>query len=70
MPAQPNARNAFLSALSGPERAFITSHLTPHDLRLGECLHRVGDKNEHAFPHSGLVAMTLPSASGLALRSC
>jgi hypothetical protein len=65
MPTQPSARNAFLSALSGPERAFITSHLTLRDLCLGECLHRVGDKNEDIiFPHSGLVAIILLSKEG------
>jgi CRP-like cAMP-binding protein len=66
MPAQPYARNAFLSALSNPERALFASHLTPRDLCFGECLHRIGDKNEHViFPHSALVAMTLPSAEGI-----
>ena len=66
MPVQPYAHNAFLSALSDPERALFTSHLTPRDLCLGECLHRIRDKNEHViFPHSGLVAMTLPSAEGI-----
>ena len=65
MPARPHARNAFLSALTGRERAFFASYLTPRDLCLGECLYRVGDKNEDIiFPHSGLVAITLHSAEG------
>jgi len=65
MLAQPRARNAFLSALSDPELALIRSHLTPFDLPLGNALHRVGDEIEGViFPHSGLVAMILPSKEG------
>jgi CRP-like cAMP-binding protein len=65
MPAQPRARNAFLSALSDPELALIRSHLTPFDLPLGSALHRVGDEIERIiFPHSGLVAIILLSKEG------
>jgi len=65
MPAQPRARNAFLSALSAPDLALARSHLTPFDLCLGDCLHSVGDEIEHIiFPHSGLVAMILTSNAG------
>jgi CRP-like cAMP-binding protein len=65
MPAQSCSRNRFLSALSGPDLALVRSHLTRFDLCLGDCLHSVGDEIEHViFPHSGLVAMILPSKEG------
>jgi CRP-like cAMP-binding protein len=65
MPAQQFGRNAFLSELSGAEMALFRPHLTPLDLRLDDCLHQVGDRVEHVvFPHSGLVATTLPSKDG------
>jgi CRP-like cAMP-binding protein len=65
MAAQPRARNAFTSALSGPELTHVWSHLTAFDLRFDDCLHRVGNPIEHViFPHSGLVALTISSREG------
>src|SRR6516162_6783318 len=57
--------NAFLSELSGAEMALFRPHLTLLDLRLDDSLHRVGDRVENVvFPHSRLVAPTLPSKDG------
>jgi len=65
MPTQQFGGNAFLSELSGAEMAMFRPHLTLLDLRLDDSLHRVGDRVEHVvFPHSGLVATTLPSKDG------
>jgi CRP-like cAMP-binding protein len=62
MLAAADGRNAFLSALSGPDLTLVRPHLSPFDLRLGQCLHRVGDLTEQViFPHSGLVAITMSS---------
>jgi CRP-like cAMP-binding protein len=65
MQVQQFGRNAFLSELSGAELALFRPHLTALDLRLDDSLHQVGDRVEHViFPHSGLVATTLPSKDG------
>ena len=65
MPTQQFGGNAFLSELSEAEMAMFRPHLTLLDLRLDDSLHRVGDRVEHVvFPHSGLVATTLPSKDG------
>jgi CRP-like cAMP-binding protein len=65
MAIQQFGRNAFLSELSEAEMALFRPHLTALDMRLDDSLHRVGDRVEHViFPHSGLVATTLPSKDG------
>lgn len=56
-----NEKNAFLSELSAAEYAALRSHLAPFELRVGQCLHYLGDAAEEViFPHSGLVAMSMP----------
>lgn len=56
-----NEKNAFLSELSAAEYAALRGHLAPLELRLGQCLHYLGDAVEEVvFPHSGLVAMSMP----------
>lgn len=56
-----NEKNAFLSELSAAEYAALRSHMAPLELRLGQCLHYLGDSVEEVvFPHSGLVAMSMP----------
>jgi CRP-like cAMP-binding protein len=60
-PSDSRESNAFLSELSPPEAAILRSHLAPLALRLGDHLYSQGDDvDEVVFPHSGLVAMTLP----------
>lgn len=54
-------KNAFLSELSAAEYAALRSHLAPLELRIGHNLHYLGDPVEEVvFPHSGLVAMSMP----------
>jgi CRP-like cAMP-binding protein len=61
MPAQPNDQNAFLSRLSVPEFALLRPHLTAVDLQVADELQRHGSSVDHViFPHSGLVALTMP----------
>jgi len=61
MLAPANERNAFLSELSAAEYAALRSHLAPLELRAGHCLHYLCDTVEEViFPHSGLIAMSLP----------
>jgi CRP-like cAMP-binding protein len=56
-----NEKNAFFTELSAAEYAALRSHLTPLELRVGQCLHYLGDAVEDVvFPHSGLVAMSMP----------
>jgi CRP-like cAMP-binding protein len=56
-----NEKNAFLSELSAAEYTALRSHLAPLELRVGQCLHYLGDVVEEVvFPHSGLVAMSMP----------
>jgi len=56
-----NEKNAFLSELSTDEYAALRSHLAPLELRVGQCLHYLGDAvDEVVFPHSGLVVMSMP----------
>jgi CRP-like cAMP-binding protein len=69
---QANERNACLAELSPSDFALLRSHLVPLDLRVGDLLHYCGERVEHVvFPHSGLIAMTLPvsqeSSAGVAL---
>lgn len=57
----PNEKNAFLSELSPAEYAALRSHLAPLELRVGQCLHYLGDGVEEVvFPHSGLVGISIP----------
>ena len=59
-------KNAFISELSAAEYAALRSHLAPLELRLGQCLHYLGDSVEEVvFPHSGLVAMSMPLRDNL-----
>lgn len=61
MLGQANDKNAFLSELSAAEYGALRSHLAPLELRVGQCLHCLGDPIEDVvFPNSGLVAMTMP----------
>jgi CRP-like cAMP-binding protein len=54
-------KNALLSELSPAEYGALRSHLAPLELRVGQCLHYLGDPVEEVvFPNSGLIAMTLP----------
>lgn len=56
-----NEKNAFLSELSSAEHAALGSHLRPVVLRVGQYLHHFGGPvGEVIFPHSGLVAMSMP----------
>jgi CRP-like cAMP-binding protein len=56
-----NEKNAFLSELSTAEHAALRGHLATLELRAGHCLHYLGDAVEEVvFPHSGLVAMSMP----------
>jgi CRP-like cAMP-binding protein len=58
------AQNAFLSELSADEFAAVGPHLAPLDLSVGRVLHRAGDVVQHViFPHSGLIAVTLPATA-------
>jgi CRP-like cAMP-binding protein len=61
MMMQPSDRNLFLSVLPAPESVLLQSHLAPCELRLGDCLHYIGEPIEDVvFPNSGLVALTVP----------
>jgi CRP-like cAMP-binding protein len=54
--------NAFLSELSPAEAATLRSHLVPCELRVGDRLHfQGGHVDDVIFPHSGVVAMTMPA---------
>lgn len=58
---QPSDQNLFLSVLPAPESALLQSHLTACELRVGDCLHYIGEPiDDVIFPHSGLVALTIP----------
>jgi CRP-like cAMP-binding protein len=61
MIGQTTDKNAFLSELSAAEYGALRSHLAPLELRVGQCLHYLGDQVEEVvFPNSGLIAMTMP----------
>lgn len=61
MLAQAHEKNAFLSELNPPEFAMLRAHLAHIEMRPGESLHYFGDLVEDVvFPHSGLVALTMP----------
>lgn len=56
-----NGQNLFLSNLVPAELALLEPHLRSLELRVGNYLHRLADDVEDVvFPHSGLVALTLP----------
>jgi CRP-like cAMP-binding protein len=61
MLGQVTDKNAFLSELSAAEYGALRGHLAPLELRVGHCLHYLGDPVEEViFPNSGLIAMTMP----------
>ena len=56
-----NEKNTFLSELSAAEYAALRGHMAPFELRVGQCLHYLGDSvQEVVFPLSGLVAISMP----------
>ena len=65
MSAQPSDRNAFLAELSAADYELFRPHLTSFVLNVGDRLQDLGAAVEQVvFPHSGLVAMTMPLRSG------
>src|SRR5215467_2714137 len=65
MSAQPSDRNAFLAELSAADYELFRPHLTSFILNVGDRLQDLGAAVEQVvFPHSGLVAMTMPLRSG------
>ena len=62
---QPSDRNAFLAELPAADIELFRPHLTSFNLSAGEHLHRLGRLiDQVVFPHSGLVALTLPLQDG------
>jgi CRP-like cAMP-binding protein len=62
---QPSERNAFLADLASTDFELFRPHLTSFNLSPGEHLHSLGRLIEQVvFPHSGVVAMTLPLQDG------
>jgi len=62
---QPSDRNAFLAELSAADYELFRPHLTSFNLSVGERLQDLGAQVEQVvFPHSGLVALTMPLRSG------
>jgi CRP-like cAMP-binding protein len=65
MSAQPTDRNAFLAELTPADYELFRPHLTSFVLNVGDRLQDLGAAVEQVvFPHSGLVAMTMPLRSG------
>jgi CRP-like cAMP-binding protein len=65
MSAQPTDRNAFLAELGPTEYELLRPHLTSFTLTTGDRLHEVGvTVDQVIFPHSGLVALTMPLRNG------
>src|ERR1043166_288011 len=65
MSAQPTDRSAFLAELAPADYELFRPHLTSFNLNVGDRLQDLGAVVEQVvFPHSGLVAMTMPSRSG------
>jgi CRP-like cAMP-binding protein len=61
----PPDKNAFLAGLSAAEFELFRSHLMNVNLGAGERLQEVGEPvDQVVFPHSGLVALTLPLRNG------
>jgi len=56
----PLQQNAFIAALAASERALVTKHSSPLDLRVGQRLIKTSDMiTDVIFPHSGLVVLTV-----------
>jgi CRP-like cAMP-binding protein len=56
-----DGQNFFLSNLLPADFALLEPHLRSLELRVGDYLHRLADDVEDVvFPHSGVVALTLP----------
>src|SRR5262249_3378649 len=65
MPIQPTDRNAFLAELSATDYELFRPHLTSFNLTAAERLQDLGSVVEQVvFPHSGLVALTMPLRNG------
>jgi CRP-like cAMP-binding protein len=65
MSAQPTDRNAFLAELAATEYELLRAHLTSFTLTTGDRLYAVGGGVDQViFPHSGLVALTMPLHNG------
>src|ERR1700741_2914145 len=65
MLTQSSDRNAFLAELSAADYELFRPHLTSFNLAAGERLQDIGTMIEQVvFPHSGLVAMTMPLRDG------
>jgi CRP-like cAMP-binding protein len=65
MSTQPPVKNAFLASLSAAEFDLFRSHLVNVNLAAGERLQEVATRvGQVVFPHSGLVALTLPLRNG------
>ena len=63
--AQPTDRNAFLAELTPADYELLRAHLTSFTLSSGDRLHDVGAGVEQViFPHSGLMALTMPLRNG------
>jgi CRP-like cAMP-binding protein len=65
-----SAQNAFLSELSADEFSSVGRYLAPLVLRAGAFLHRAGDQVQNViFPHSGLIAVTMPGTAHAAVMA-
>jgi len=65
MVTQPPDRNAFLAEVSSQDYELLRPHLTRFNLNRGERLQDLGAVVEQVvFPHSGLVALTMPLSNG------
>ncbi|HXW25589.1 MAG TPA: Crp/Fnr family transcriptional regulator [Xanthobacteraceae bacterium] len=65
MTERPPDMNAFLAGLSPADFELFRSHLASFTLSAGDRLHEVGARaDEVVFPHTGLVALTIPMATG------
>jgi CRP-like cAMP-binding protein len=57
--------NQFLSGLTLSDFSFLRNHLTSKDLRVGDVVHRCGDRiDEVVFPSSGVAVMRAPLREG------
>jgi CRP-like cAMP-binding protein len=58
-------KNLFLSELSTEDLSLLRVHLAPAELRVGDILHRCGDRiDDVVFPHSGVAIMTASLREG------
>jgi CRP-like cAMP-binding protein len=67
-----SSRNLFLSGLTAEDHSLLRANLVPAELRVGDVLHRCGDRIEEiVFPHSGAIILSAPlyqaSGPGIAL---